>query len=56
MKEILKIASEYKIGNLKNYIVRNSLEKEIEEDKVIKILTKEVTKLIINLLSKKNNK
>ena len=56
MKEILKIASEYKVGNMENYIIRNSLKKEIAEDKVINILTKEISNLIISLLSIKDDR
>lgn len=57
MKEIIKYAAANRISNGKNAILNKALEKELKEDKVVKILTKEVTEYSIRLLkSKKENK
>lgn len=49
MKEILKYAETNKIINKKNLIVNKSLENKIQEDRVIKIITKEVASFISRL-------
>jgi hypothetical protein len=48
MKEILKYAETDKIIN-KNIIINKSLESKIKEDRVIKIITKEVSSFISRL-------
>jgi hypothetical protein len=49
MKEILKYAETDKIINNKNIIINKSLENKINEDRVIKIITKEVSSFISRL-------
>ena len=57
MKEIIKYAATNRISNGKNMILNKSLETEIKEDKVIKIITKEVTDYTVRLYkSKKTNR
>lgn len=50
MKEIIRYAAENRITNNKNLIVEKSLENKLQEDKVIKIITKEVASFILRLL------
>lgn len=52
MREILKYAAANRSFN-KNYFIKRSLEKEFNEDKTIKIISKEVTDLIIKLFLNK---
>ena len=54
MKEILKYAAANRITNGKNRILNRSLESEIKEDKVIKIITKEVADYTVKLYKSKN--
>lgn len=57
MKEIIKYAAANRISKGRNAILNKALEKELKEDKVVKILTKEVTEYSIRLLKiKKENK
>jgi hypothetical protein len=56
MKSIIEFAKEYKITNGKNSLINKSLDAEIKEDRVIRIITKEVTDFILNLFENKNNK
>ncbi len=49
MKEILKYAEANRIINNKNIIINKSLENKINEDRVIKIITKEVSSFISRL-------
>ena len=53
MKEIIKYAAANRISNGKNMILNKSLETEIKEDKVIKIITKEVTDYTVRLYKNK---
>ena len=52
MKEIIKYAVANKITNNKNLIIKKSLENKIQEDRVIKIITKEVASFISRLSRK----
>ena len=54
MKEIIKYAAANRIVDGKNTILNRSLETEIKEDKVIKIITKEVTDYTVRLYKCKN--
>lgn len=57
MKEIIKYAAANGISKGRNAIINKALEKELKEDKVVKILTKEVTEYSIRLLKiKEENK
>lgn len=47
MNELLKYAATNRIVNGRNKLLKKSLEKGIMEDKEIKIVTKEVTDLIV---------
>lgn len=53
MKEIIKYAAANRISKGKNAILNNALEKELKEDKIVKILSKEVTEYSIRILNKK---
>jgi hypothetical protein len=54
MKEIIKYAVENRIADGKNTILNRSLETEIREDKIIKIIIKEVTDYTVRLFKSKN--
>ena len=56
MKEIIKYAETNRITNNKNLIVNKSLENKIQEDRVIKIITKEVTSFISRLFKVNDKK
>ncbi len=56
MKEIIQYAVANRIANSRNAILNRSLKSEIEEDKTIKIITKEVTDFIMRLYNRKNDK
>jgi hypothetical protein len=56
MKSIIDYAVKYRITNGKNLILNKSLDSEIKEDKVIKILTKEVAEFTRDLLNLKDKK
>lgn len=49
MNEIIKYAAANRITNNKNLIIKKSLESKVQEDRVIKIFTKEVTTFIVRL-------
>jgi hypothetical protein len=48
MKEILNFTGKRSL--YKNYIIKQSLENEYKDDKVIKILSKEVVELIMRFM------
>ena len=54
MKDILKYAEANKITSNKNTIIKKSLENRTQEDRVIKIITKEVGSFISRLFSAKD--
>jgi hypothetical protein len=54
MKEIIKHAVANRIADGKNTILNRSLETEIREDKIIKIIIKEVTDYTVRLFKSKN--
>lgn len=54
MKAILDYAKEKKIVGEKNSIIERSIKTEIKEDRVVKILAKEVTQLFTKLFSNTN--
>ena len=56
MKEILKYAEANNITNNKNIIINKSLESKIKEDRVIKIITKEVTSFLTRLFKTNDKK
>ena len=59
MKEILKYAAASRMVNVRNYILKKSLENKIVEDKVIKVAAIEVTEFMTKLnssISKNNEK
>jgi hypothetical protein len=51
MKSILDYAKEKKIVGEKNSIIERSIKTKIKEDKVVKILVKEITQLFTKLFS-----
>lgn len=53
MKEIIKYADASRITNGKNIIINKSLQTGIKEDKVIKIISKEVTDYTVRLYKSK---
>lgn len=55
MKTILDYAKEKKIVNENNAIIEKSVKTEIKEDRVVKIITKEVTDFFARLFTETNN-
>ena len=53
MKEIIELASQKKIGNVKNFIISKSLKNILKEDRTIRIITKEIADFILTLFDKK---
>lgn len=49
MNENTKYTTIDKISNNENIIIKKALENEVQEDKVIRIFTKEITSFIIRL-------
>ncbi len=56
MESIIEYAVKNKITNGKNRILNKSLETQIKEDRIIKILSKEVSEFTIDLMKCKNKK
>ena len=54
MKEILKYAEANNITNTNNIIINKSLENKIQEDRVIKVITKEIASFISRLFKNKD--
>ncbi len=54
MKSIIEYAVKNKITNGKNRILNRSLETSAKEDRLIKILSKEITEFAIDLIIYKN--
>lgn len=54
MKSIIEYAVKNKITNGKNRILIRSLETSAKEDRLVKILTKEITEFAIDLIIYKN--
>ena len=55
MKSIIDIAVINKITNGKNKILNRSLELKTKEEKLVKILSKEITEFTIDLIKYKRN-
>ena len=55
MKTILNYAKEKKIINENNMIIEKSIQSEIKEDRIIKIITKEVTDFFTKLFRETEN-